>query len=111
MLLAGSCELASLLVHRFQPAYSLGGLQFELPADQALIDAGLSWARRDDQLEPRCSQRAIQRGQTWVRVGPLELSDCCLADCESLCEIGLRKPCSPSSVCKQLAGERRRTSG
>jgi hypothetical protein len=105
MLLAGGCELASLLVHRFQAMYSLCGLEFELPADQAVIDAGLSWARRDDQLKPRCSQRAIQRRQAWVRVGPLELSNRGLADCESLCEIGLRKPCSPSSVCKQLARE------
>src|ERR1700722_13716924 len=62
MLLAGSHELARLLVHRFQAVYSLRWVQFELLADQAVIDAGLSWACRNDQLKPRCAQRVIQRG-------------------------------------------------
>jgi hypothetical protein len=62
MLLADGCELASLLVHRFQAMNSLYRLQFELLADQAVIDDGLSPPCRNDQLKPRCSQRAIQCG-------------------------------------------------
>jgi hypothetical protein len=62
MPLAGGCELASLLVHRFQAAYSLCWVQFELLADQAVIDGGLSRACRNDQLKPHRSQRAIQCG-------------------------------------------------
>jgi hypothetical protein len=108
MLLAGGCELASLLVHRFQAVYSLRGLQLELLADQAVIDAGLSCACRYDELKPRCSQRAIQCGEAWVRVSPLELSNRGLADRESRREIGLRESRSPSRVCKQLARERSR---
>jgi hypothetical protein len=90
--------------------YSLYWLQFELLADQAVIDADPSRACRDDQLKPRCSQRAIQCGQAWVGVGSLKSSNGCLADCQPLCEICLRQPCAPSSICEQLAGERGRTS-
>jgi hypothetical protein len=86
--------------------YSLYWLQCELLADQAVIDGGLSPACRNDQLEPRCSQRAIQRGQAWVGVGSLELSNSCLADCQSLGELGLRQSCPPSSIREQLARER-----
>jgi len=107
MLLAGRRELASLLVHRFQAVQSLCRAQFELLADQAVIDRGLSRPCRDEQLEPCRSQRAIERGQTRVRVGALELSDGRLTDRESLCQIGLREPCAPPGICKQLAGERR----
>jgi hypothetical protein len=89
MLLASSCEFASLLVHRFQAMYSLYWVQFELLADQAVIDGGLSPACRNDQLKPRCSQCAIQCGEAWVGVGSLKLSNGCLADCQPLCKIGL----------------------
>lgn len=90
MLLPSDRELASLLVHCFQDVHSLCWVQFELLADQAVIDGGPSRACRNDQLKPRCSQRAIQCGQAWVGVGSLKLSNGCLADCQPLCEIGLR---------------------
>src|ERR1700727_532203 len=67
MLLASDCELASLLVHRFQAVHSLCWLQFELLAGQAVIDGGLSRACRNDPLKPCRSQGAIQGG--WGRVG------------------------------------------
>jgi hypothetical protein len=35
-------------------------VQFELLADQAVIDGRLSRACRNNQLRPRCSQRTIQ---------------------------------------------------
>src|SRR5579872_1471351 len=60
MPLTGGCELARLLVHRFQAAYSLRWVQFELLADQALVDSGPSRACRNHHLKPRRSQRAIQ---------------------------------------------------
>jgi len=106
VLLADGCELAGLLVHRFQTSYSLYRQQFELLADQAVIDGGLSPACRNDQLKSRCSERAIQCGQSWVGVGSLKLSNSCLADCQPLCKIGLRQPCAPSSIREQLARER-----
>lgn len=90
MHIAGGCELASLLVHRFQAVDSLCGPQFELLADQALIDCGPSRARRDHQLNPRCSQRAIERGQAWVGVCSLEPSNGRLADRQPPCELRLR---------------------
>jgi hypothetical protein len=90
MLLAGERELAGLLVHRFQAMNPLYWVQFELLADQAVIDGRLSRACRKNQLRPRCSQRTIQCRQARVGVGSLELSNGCLADGQPLCEIGLR---------------------
>jgi hypothetical protein len=86
---ASGRELASLLVHRFEAMDSVDWPQFELLTDQAVIDDGPSWACRNDQLEPRCSQSTIQCGQAWVGVSSLEVSNGCLADCQSLCEVGL----------------------
>jgi hypothetical protein len=111
MHLANGCELASLLVHRFQAAQSICWRQFELLAYQAFIDGGLSRACHNHQLKASCSQGAIQCCEARVRVGSLELSDGCLADLEPLCEIGLRQSCTPSRIREQLARERRRASG
>jgi hypothetical protein len=109
--LASGCELASLLVHRFQAAQSICWPQFELLAYQAFIDGGPSRACRNHQLKAHRSQGAIQCCEARVRVGSLKLSHGCLADREPLCEIGLGQSCAPSSIREQLAGERRRTSG
>jgi hypothetical protein len=105
--LAGSCQLASFLVHRFQAMHPLRRLKLELLADQALIDGRPARSCRDNQLDSRRSQRAIQRCQAWVRVGSLELRDGCLADPQSLREIRLRQACSPSRVREEPAGDRR----
>jgi hypothetical protein len=107
MLLAGPRELASLFVHHFQAVQSLCRIEFELLADQAVIDCGLSRACRYEQLKPSRSKRVIERGHAGVRVGALESSNGRLADREPLCQIGLREPGAPPGICKQLAGERR----
>src|SRR5438270_13422518 len=109
--LAGGCELASLLIHRFQAAQPLYRRQFELLANEAFVDAGSSRSRRDHELDPGCTQGAVERCEAWVRVGPLELSHSCLADRESLREIDLGHPCAPSRVGEQPPGERRASRG
>jgi len=103
--LASGCELASLLVHRFQGVQSVRRLQFELLADQALIDCGPSRACRNHQLDSRCSQSAIQCREARVGVGSLKLSNGCLADREPLSEIGLCQSCAAPGIREQLARE------
>jgi hypothetical protein len=84
-----------LLVHQFEAPQSLRRLEFELLADQALIDCRLSRARFDDQLDSSRSKGSIQGRQAGIRVGPLELRYGCLADLQSLSEGGLGETCAP----------------
>src|SRR5277367_6541902 len=104
--LARAGQPSSLLVHHFQALQSLCRLEFELLADQAFIDRRPARACGKNQLDSRCAQSPIQRGQAWVRVGSLELSDGRLADRQALPKLGLRQSCASSGVRNQLAGER-----
>jgi hypothetical protein len=68
------------LVHRFEAADAVRGVDFELSAHEAFVHGRPSRARGEDQLDSSCSQGAIQGRDAGVGFGSLELSDGCLAD-------------------------------